>query len=352
MKPFAVEDLVSSFNVDTISGVIEWTDTNRGKSQYEVYSSTNGGADVLLATTAAGATSYTDTGCKQNASVIYKVKTKDTDKEASASELATPLCLKTNQATLVTLTIAQLNIAVGKTVVVNYSDNTSQAYSGANSGITKTFTEPGQYNIWITGDINSIVSLNCSNQNAIYGDLTNWILPSSIAFLYINSTGVTGNWTNIALPDSISFFYINATSIVANISEWIIPGAIGQINLSSNPGITGVVPQITASAINGISLQMQGCSLSDAVTTVFRKAMTVFNISSQNVPFTTANIDKLLKALADWYEVNAPTANCTFNMSGANMGIPTGGSSNADITRLVGYYTAAGKTATVIVRTS
>jgi hypothetical protein len=82
--------------------------------------------------------------------------------------------------------------------------------------------------------------------------------------------------------------------------------------------------------------------------------MTVFNISNQNVAFSTANIDKLLKAAADWYQVNAPTTNCTFNLSGANMGIPTDGVSttNVDIVRLIGYYSAAGFTATVTIRTS
>jgi len=92
--------------------------------------------------------------------------------------------------------------------------------------------------------------------------------------------------------------------------------------------------------------------MSDSNTTVFRKAMTAFNVGSQNVIFPTANIDKLLKAAADWYQTNAPTANCTFTLSGANMGIPTGGASNADLVRLVGYYTTASKTATVLIRTS
>ena len=84
----------------------------------------------------------------------------------------------------------------------------------------------------------------------------------------------------------------------------------------------------------------------------FRVGMTVFNISEQKVSFPTSEIDKLLKAAADWYQVNAPTANCTYNLSGTNMGIPTGGASNVDIVRLSGYYTSAGKTATIIVRTS
>ena len=80
--------------------------------------------------------------------------------------------------------------------------------------------------------------------------------------------------------------------------------------------------------------------------------MTVFEIRDQKVPFVTVEIDKLLKTLADWYQVNTPTANCTFNMSGANMGIPSLGASNVDLVRLTGYYTTAGFTATVVIRTS
>jgi hypothetical protein len=34
------------------------------------------------------------------------------------------------------------------------------------------------------------------------------------------------------------------------------------------------------------------------------------------------------------------------------MGIPTGGTTNVDIVRLIGYYSAAGFAATVLVRTS
>jgi hypothetical protein len=80
------------------------------------------------------------------------------------------------------------------------------------------------------------------------------------------------------------------------------------------------------------------------------KAATTCNASS-NV-FNTAAVDAFFFNTANYFETTAPTANCTYTMNGATMGIPTGGASNADITRLVGYYTAAGKTATVIVRTS
>ena len=80
--------------------------------------------------------------------------------------------------------------------------------------------------------------------------------------------------------------------------------------------------------------------------------MSELDIKNQNAVFPTTEIDKFFKAAADWYQVNTPTANCTFNLSGANMGIPTDGTANVDIVRLIGYYSAAGFAATIIVRTS
>ena len=80
------------------------------------------------------------------------------------------------------------------------------------------------------------------------------------------------------------------------------------------------------------------------------KALTICDVRFN--PFTTASVNAFFKNTADYFQTTAPTANNTYNLSGASMGIPTGGNSNADIVRLIGYYTAAGRTATVIVRTS
>ena len=97
---------------------------------------------------------------------------------------------------------------------------------------------------------------------------------------------------------------------------------------------------------------MRSNKLSGQNITNFSKTLTTLNLSGQLMQFPTSEIDKFFKSAADWYQVNAPTANCTFNLSGANMGIPTGGVGNVDLVRLAGYYTAAGVTATIIVRTS
>lgn len=320
----------SSFVVDTILGQLNWTNNAGATAQYEVYSSTNGGADVLLATTAAGATSYQDTTCKQNASVVYKIRVKKGTKFGdlvSASALATPLCWKTNQSTLGTVTIDILNVAAGKTVTFNWGDGTSQAYTGNNTNITKNYAATGQYNIWLTGDVNDITSIAHTGQLKSSGNLTNWIIPTSLNDRFmIYSCSFTGDISNWIIPTNCYYFYVY------------------------NNNFTGKLPKLTSGS--GANYQARLNNLSGSDMTIFRSALSQMLIHDQKVVFPTSEIDKLLKVLADWYQVNAPTANCTINMSGANMGIPTGGASNADLTRLVGYYTAAGRTATVIVRTS
>lgn len=324
-----VTGFTSAFVVNTILGQLNWTDTNNGKAQYEVYSSTNGAANVLLTTTIAGATSYQDTTCKQNAYVTYSIKAKigtRVSSTISATALITPLCFKTDQTTNVPVIFNVLNISAG-TVNINWGDGTNADYTGNNTNITKNYGSTGIKNISLSGDIGNITSFRHIEQIKSFGVLTNWILPpvTGIRIYSCSFTGVLTNWT----------VSVNTTDF----------------NLSSN-GFSGSLPTITDHATNIIDYQLHFNHLSDSNLTVFRKAMRFFNISDQYVAFSTAKINNVLKALADYYQTNAPTQNCVFTLSGANMGIPTGGASNADITRLVGYYTAAGRTATVLVRTS
>lgn len=366
----------SNFVVDTILGQLNWTDNLAGSAEYEVYSSTNAAPEVLLATTIAGATSFQDTTCKQNAIVLYRIRAKQVDKFSNfaATIIQTPLCWKTNQSSLGTVTINALNIVADKTVTVNWGDGSSQAYTGNNSSITKNYAAIGQYNVWLTGDTSYITSLMHYNQSKSYGLVTNWILHNLLETLHFGATGLTGvvtNWvlpatmtslvmhltgitgiiTNWILPSSMISFSVNTTAVTGVVTNWVLPAVMNTF-LIHITGLSGSLPQITAGPTNAMNYQARICNISDSNTTIFREGMVTFDISAQKVAFPTVNIDKQLKSLADWYQVNAPTANCTINMSGANMGIPTGGSSNADLVRLVGYYTAVSKSCTVLVRTS
>ena len=210
-KPAAPTGLSASFTVDTISGDLTWTDNSGGKAQYEVYSSTNGGAYTLLTTTAVGATSHSDTTCKQNASVVYRIRAKYYSLYSdyvTATTVVTPLCFKTDQSTLTTVTINGLNIAAGKTVTVNWGDGTSQAYTGSNSNITKNYAETGQYNIWLSGDTDSIKTLSHYSQSKSYGVISNLILPSALINFYVHYTQVSGDISGWILPSTLETFQV------------------------------------------------------------------------------------------------------------------------------------------------
>jgi len=72
----------------------------------------------------------------------------------------------------------------------------------------------------------------------------------------------------------------------------------------------------------------------------------------QNNNFPTNVIDRLLIELNEFYEANVPTASVfTLQLTGAYMGIPTGAGNNVDLLGIIAKFTAAGKTANIVVRT-
>ena len=347
--------LSASFTVDTISGDLTWTDNTGGVAQYEIYSSYNGNSYVYLGTTTAGATSYSDTTCKQNASVVYRIRAKKGgtySEYVTTSVINTPLCWKTNQATRTKVVINTLNITAGKTVNIDWGDGTNANYTGNNTDITKTYDASAVniFNIKLSGDTDSITNFSHNTQEKSYGVVSNWVLPSSLQYFYIHKTSVSGDISSWVLPSSLVRLYIDSTSVSGDISSWVLPSTLQRFYIYST-GVSGALPNIqTISSM--LDYQSMTCNMSSTNMITFGVGLTNFNISGQKVSFPTSEIDKLLKAAADYYQVNAPTANCTFNLSGANMGIPTGGITNTDIVRLTGYYTTAGKSATIVVRTS
>jgi len=321
--------LIHTFDINTVSVLLEWTDNNIG-AQYEVYSSVNGGADKLLTTTAVGATSYTDATIKQNATTVYKIRAKKAAlySDFKASEVINiPLYWKTDQTVLTTVNMQVIVLAAGKSITFDWGDGTTTTLEGGTHYSTlKDYAATGIYNIELSGDIDGISTLMHDNHAKDHGSIANWYLWNGIGNLTIGANALTGD-----------------------LSNWVIPSTVQILNLNYAL-YTGSFPHITPSAIP-IAINASYSRFSRCDSTEFRKGMTLFNLSNQQVPFIIAEINKLFKNLADYYEFNTPTSNCTFELTGANMGIPTGGNANVDIVRLKGYYTAAGFTATVNVNT-
>lgn len=345
-------DLAVSFNVDTINANLTWTDNTRGIAKYEIYSNTNGGGYILLCTTPAGATSYNDPTCKQNANVAYRIRAKKGfvySDYSTFETLSTPLCWKTDQTVRTSLNINSLKIATGKSVTIDWGDGTSDVYTGDNV-FTKTYatSEIDIFNIAMSGDLNYITEFQHITQVKSYGDITNWTMPSSMVFFNIQSTSFTGDVTDWVLPSTMTTLSIRTTALTGNITNWVMPVIMTIFNISTT-NIYGVAPQISVNATEAMIYRAYLTYITGINTSNFRKAMTEYNIHDVYSTIYSSDVDQFFKDAADFYEINAPTANCLFNLKGTNIGIPTDGALNADIVRLKQYYVNAGKLATVTI---
>jgi hypothetical protein len=298
--------------------------------QIEWYESVDGVNYTLVDTTAVDVVTY-DNYTWQNKLVYFKVRAKKgitfSDYTAAVT-LTTPLVWKVDQSTPSAMALSTLFITSGKTVTVDWGDGFIENKTGDSTNYIHTYTvSANPYFIKLSGDVNFITRLQFGGNAKWYGDLTKWYLPAIVIRLGYNQNAHSGSLANQIIPASC-----------------LIYGS----NIQAGNGFTGATPEIAAHPTNGLNYNVSANSLSSCGTTVFRKAMSVFNIGAQEVAFPTAEIDKTLASLVAFYTSNAPTANCTFTLNGANMGIPSA-QGLSDRTALIGLYTAAGRTATVLV---
>jgi hypothetical protein len=204
-----VRSFTFQFIVNTILGQLDWVDDESGAATYEIWSSTNGRASRLVAITSAGAITYNDTTCKQNGRVKYAIRSLKNGVYGAWSYAAlfnTPLCWKTDQSTLndIVCTITFLKVT-GKSVTFNWGDDTTTVISDTyNVDVTKQYTVPGIYNIWLTGDIDNIITFDYYDKPTSYGDITNWIVPWECIQFHPYKCGFTGD-----ISDHINWFSPN-----------------------------------------------------------------------------------------------------------------------------------------------
>jgi hypothetical protein len=143
-----------------------------------------------------------------------------------------------------------------------------------------------------------LVNLYCGG-NGYTSDLSTWTVPVTIDKIYLYSNPqLTGDCSDWVLPASATIVYIYSTSLY------------------------GGIPQITPHATNALNYRAYSCDFTNADNlTTFRKGMTLMRI--ENNAFPSAKVDALLDAMVTYYTANAPTANCTLNISGDDMGAAT-----------------------------
>lgn len=172
----------------------------------------------------------------------------------------------------------------------------------------------------------------------------------SFTQIYLSNNNFVANWTNRLLSSILNTLLISSNLFTGDFSNITIPANCTVIYLFSN-SFNGSPPNITPHSTNSLTYRAYSLGFTSASNlTTFRKAMGELRLDGNALP--TSKVDELLHNMAVWYAANAPTTNCTINLSGATMGIPTGGVSNTDLVALQAIWTAAGKTLTITVRTS
>ena len=111
-------------------------------------------------------------------------------------------------------------------------------------------------------------------------------------------------------------------------------------NLSHLSGLSGL--------INLVAFYCNANKLTSLVNIGTNKMAT--NREDSNL-YSTSMVDSRLAYYNTMFAVTPPIKNLTLNLSGATMGIPTGAGSNTDLLGILAKFTAAGFTATIIVRT-
>jgi peptidoglycan/xylan/chitin deacetylase (PgdA/CDA1 family) len=211
-------------------------------------------------------------------------------------------------------------------------------------------------NFWPPADCTEFRIYGCS----FYGDASGWRFnPAMTVFLVGNNgaqnkgDGLSGDISNWDLPfTTITEFRIKNNSFSGDPSDWVFDNILISRVECDNNALSGSMPNIAFRNSAALHYSMNGNYFTGANIDTFRPAMTRFEINDQRAAFPTVTLDSLLEDIADYFQTNAPSADCVFDFRGINMGIPTGGATNVDKVRIEGYYTDEGKTAWVYVNES
>jgi len=298
-------------NSDTVK--LDFTDHTGGIAQHEIVEAIGAGSYTAVTTLAAGVTTYTY-ATWQGTTMNFKVRAVITgpyySNYTTPTSLATPLVFKTNQTTLTNIVFSTFILNGGSNIVhFDWGDGTSNDYVQG-QGVGHTYTvQANPYYIQISGHLENITSINHNTQSKSYGSFAKWIMPSALQYLRLYYDSFTGDWSTFQLTSTLL-----------------------KINLTAGGGGSQAITAPPRGDLRGLD-STDGMYMPDNAC----------NTTALDAFFVYANA---------FYASNTPIKNTLFELTGATMGIPTGGNSNTDIVAIKAKFTAAGFTATIHVRTS
>lgn len=173
----------------------------------------------------------------------------------------------------------------------------------------------------------------------------NMTVPTNIGYTIINTDTLVGG--------SFTSFDIYSRKLRGNMSLFTneavgVTFTIGSDAANRSDELTGTLASVVISN-NTVFVQFPYTGITGGTST-WNKSIGTFNL--RDCRFSTAAVDAQLKVINDYFAINTPIKNLTVNLSGATMGIPTGGANNTDLLGIVAKHAAAGFVATITVRTS
>jgi len=96
--------------------------------------------------------------------------------------------------------------------------------------------------------------------NSFTGDLSSWILPSSLIQLYIENNNFSGDLSSWVLPNLLINFSIYNNNFSGDLSSWIIPSTLSKLFMESNSFTAAPTIPIGASALSSYRIHFNGLS--------------------------------------------------------------------------------------------
>lgn len=72
------------------------------------------------------------------------------------------------------------------------------------------------------------------HNNSLIGNLSSWLLPSSLIALYIHNNSLTGNLSSWLLPSSLAYAYLSNNSFIGDLSSWVLPSSLIELRIQLN----------------------------------------------------------------------------------------------------------------------
>lgn len=161
----------------------------------------------------------------------------------------------------------------------------------------------------------------------------------SILYLHVNEFEQDIENLNI-LP--LQRLYLHVNKFSGNISNWTLPDTMTHFYIYSNYRLTGICPSLKKNIIFYF--------LYNNVFTDIDIENSEFNISLSDINLNfnligTIKLNNLISKLKDFYFENIPSTNLIISMIGSQMGSMT---NTTDATAIINYFTAAGKTCSIL----